>query len=168
MVAGHTRCLVDGHFGLLKRKYQRSNVNSIPELVEVLESSAATNTSHTVDGSNMWREWDSFFTQFFRPVPHIQRQQHFRFDHTSPGKVIVREGLDSQPTTVSLSKRSVTLADVQNAEIPQFLLPGGLSVERQKYLFKEIRPHVSVDCQDQLCPSPAEEECPLQLAIDTG
>ena len=111
MIAGHTRCLVDGHFGLLKRKYRRSDVHSIPQLEAAVNDSAATNTAHVVDGNEIWRAWDVFFAEFFRPVPNVQKRQHFRFDHGSPGQVFVRGAVDMPEEAISLLKANVSLAD---------------------------------------------------------
>ena len=44
------------------------------------------------------------------------------------------------------------MARVRAAEV---LKAGGLSVERKKYLYKEIRQYVFPDCQDDLRPSPS-------------
>ena len=45
MVAGHTRCLVDGCFGLLKQKFRRSDVFCLQQLEAVVNSSAACNVA---------------------------------------------------------------------------------------------------------------------------
>ena len=47
--------------------------------------------------------------------------------------------------------------------MPEVLTPAGLSQERQAYLFKQIRPHVPPEFQDELCPPPAasqDDDCP--------
>ena len=46
MIAGHTRCLEDGHFGLLMRRYRRSDVKSMQQLAVTVDEYAATNMSH--------------------------------------------------------------------------------------------------------------------------
>ena len=102
----------------------------------------------------MWCEWDTFLLRFFDRVPHVQKRQHFRFDNESPGHVFIRESVDQPEVDVPLLRKKTTVADVLNADLPIVLPSGGLSVERMKYLYKDIRPHASPDCQDELCPSP--------------
>ena len=53
MVAGHTRCLVDGCFGLLKQKFRQSDVYTLQQLSEVVNSSAMCNVSVVVDSNRM-------------------------------------------------------------------------------------------------------------------
>ena len=43
MPAGHTRCQVDGFFGLVKQKYRRSNSNTLEHLRDVVNSSSISN-----------------------------------------------------------------------------------------------------------------------------
>ena len=62
MIAGHTRCRVDGCFGLLKRKYRRSDCFTMEQLAEAVNSSAAPNVAQLMPGFGIsWREWDVFF-----------------------------------------------------------------------------------------------------------
>ena len=44
MRVGHTRCFVDGGFGLVKQKYRKSDVDTVSQLAEAVNSSAAFNT----------------------------------------------------------------------------------------------------------------------------
>ena len=50
-----------------------------------------------------------------------------------------------------------TPEQVRAAGLPQVLPPAGLSQERQKYLFKDIRPFVADPYKDELCPPVPEE-----------
>ena len=83
IVAGH-QCLIDGHFGLVKRRDRRSDIGSLTQPASPVEASAATNVAHIVNGDAVWREWDAFFKGLFGTVPQIQKQQHFRFSADSP------------------------------------------------------------------------------------
>ena len=148
MVAGHTRCLVEGPFGLVKCKYRRSDVGSMPQLESAVDASAATNKAHLVNGSEMWREWDNFFNQFFHSVPQIQKKTALPLDQETLGQVFVRKSVDKAKVAVPLLKRNVTVAQVRNATLPAVITAPGLSLERQQYLFKEIRPDVAAECQD--------------------
>ena len=60
-ITGHTRCYVDGYFGLIKQKIQRSNCSKPHQLVELVDSSVACNVPELVGRSSLeWREWNKF------------------------------------------------------------------------------------------------------------
>ena len=166
MIVGHTRCLVDGHFGLLKRRYRQHDIYTLPQLVTVAEDSAKTNFAHLVDGDGMWREWDVFLQQLFRPVKGVRSFQHFLFNSETPGVVLVKATRDGKEKQLSLLKPNVSLAQVRSAALPATLSAGGITAERQKYLFTDIRPHVPACFQDDLCPLPVPVACePQQQAF---
>ena len=43
MRVGHTRCFVDGGFGFLKQRYRKSDVDTVQQLADATEESAAFN-----------------------------------------------------------------------------------------------------------------------------
>lgn len=68
MVAGHTRCLVDGCFGIVKRSYRRADVDTLKHLANVVHHSASVNTAQLFkdpDHPVCYFEWDEFLLQFF-------------------------------------------------------------------------------------------------------
>lgn len=157
MVAGHTRCLVDGCFGLLKRAYRRSDCFTMEQLAAVVDSSAACNVAQVYPGSTIrWRSWDTFLLQHFRPVPGISKLHHCDFKAVQPGQMVVKETVDGPEAVRSLLKTSKEA--VSNAGLPAIMPAGGLSAERQAYLFKEIRQFVPPAFQDELCPEPQVAE----------
>ena len=85
MVAGHTRCLVDGCFGMVKRKYRRSDCDTISELAQVVNESAKCNQAQLVRNQTMrdmavkWYSWDTHLGQFFKPLKGILKFHHFEF-----------------------------------------------------------------------------------------
>ena len=154
MIAGHTRCLVDGCFGLLKRKYRRSDCFTMEQLAEVVNSSAAPNVAQLMPGSGIsWREWDAFFVGHFRKVPNISRMHHFEFTSTSlTATVRYRESLDDEWMSTDLLK--TTKEQLIDAGLPPVIPAGGLSLKRQAYLHSDIRPFVPDAYKDTLCPAP--------------
>lgn len=151
MIAGHTRCLVDGCFGLVKRKYRRSDIYTVGQLEAVVNSSAVCNVAQRGDDVN-WYEWDSFMDQHFRKIKGISKQHHFTFDAAEPGKVTVRE-LDGSPAQlVEIAKGPI--ANLSAALMPPILPRGGVTEERATYLYKEIRQFVAPHFKDELCPPP--------------
>ena len=83
MIAGHTHCLVDGCFGLIKQKYRRSDCDTLAQLQKVLEDSASVNVSQLFQEptsshpSFKWYDWVSFLDERIKPVIGIRPLQHF-------------------------------------------------------------------------------------------
>ena len=154
MIAGHTRCLVDGCFGLLKKKFRRSDCFTMEQLAEVVENSAAPNVAQLAAGSGIiWREWDSFFVKYFRRVPNVSRMHHFEFRSTSvTAKVMFRKSLSDDWQSVELLKTSKQ--ELLKAGLPKVLPASGLSRKRQEYLHSDVRPFVLERYRDVLCPAP--------------
>ena len=156
MRVGHTRCLVDACFGLLKKRYRASNCDSMQQLKETVEASAKCNSVQLFQWE--WREWDLFLSASFKPLPGIRQYYHFRFSKDSPGIVFTQEGCDSPVSEHSLLKRGVKASDFHLSCLPPILPPMGLSRERALYLHREIRPFVKAQHRDELCPCPAENQ----------
>ena len=154
MITGHTRCLVDGCFGLLKRSYRRNNVYSMSQLADVVDSSAGRNAAQVIPGSGLvWREWDRFFMRFFKPVPGISKMHYMRTTRTDPGVLFVKEAADSPERQVQILK--VPSDELLQAGLPSTISPGGLSAERKLYLYSQIREHVPPQYQEEVSPAPS-------------
>ena len=71
MRVGHTCtcCLVDGHFGLIKKIYHQSDTDTLSQMAEVVERSSTNNISQLYSWE--WRKWDSFFQKMFNHVSLI-------------------------------------------------------------------------------------------------
>ena len=152
MRVGHTRCLVDGHFGLIKKIYRQSDTDTLAQMAEVVQRSSTNNFAQLYEWQ--WRKWDEFFSKHFRKIPLITKYQHFRFSSTAPGTVYVRKCWNSEEKAIQILKRGVTCTKVRRARIPSVISPAGLTEERKRYLYHEIRPFVSPQFQDITCPSP--------------
>ena len=86
----HGRCLVDAGFANVKRLYQRTDVDSLSGLVDVVAKSAKSNSPVTYlndAGEHTWEwyDWKTFTSNFFTSVKGIRKMRHFRFSSLSPG-----------------------------------------------------------------------------------
>ena len=70
MVVGHTRCAVDGGFGVVKKKIRSSDTDTACQLVDLVNPSGLRNTATLCDWQ--WRSWDSFFMNDFKRVVGMQ------------------------------------------------------------------------------------------------
>ena len=77
MGVGHTRCMVDACFGLLKERYRASDCDTMAELKATVELSAKCNSVQLFQWE--WREWDKFLASSFKPFPGIRQICHFQF-----------------------------------------------------------------------------------------
>ena len=152
MRVGHTRCMVDACFGLLKKRYRSSDCDTMEHLKTTVELSAKCNSVQLYTWE--WREWDNFFISSFKPFPGIRKVQHFRFTRSSPGIVFARATCESPESQFKLLKRDVRPTQFKRDHLPPSLTPPGLSTVRAKYLHEEIREFVYPEFRDVLCPSP--------------
>ena len=120
-------------------------------LVDVVNSSAVCNVAQVYQGSSIaWRSWDAFLGMHFYRAPKISKMHHCTFDVLQPGKISWKRSFADAEETFSILKTSKEA--LQSAGLPSILPAGGLSQERQTYLFKEIRQFVAPAFQDELCP----------------
>jgi hypothetical protein len=90
-VAYHGRCLVDAGFGLLKKLYRRTDIDTLHQLRDVVEESATSNRAVLFQGPDGWdwRDWKSFLSQYYKPIKGIRKYHHFTFDAEKPGKWMI-------------------------------------------------------------------------------
>ena len=71
-----------------------------------------------------------------------------RFSSEHPGFVFSWNTLNGDEVKKKLNK--VSLEEFSSSVLPQVLKPPGLTHEQQKYLYENIRPHVTPEFQDNL------------------
>lgn len=140
MTVGHTRCSVDGCFGLIKKSYRRSDTDTLKQLYDVVNRSAECNQAQAFEWE--WKAWDEFLSVFFKPIPAVTKYHHFRFSKDYPGYVFVRQSIDAQEVKVNILKRGKTID--YNAS-PALLIPAGMSKVRKDY----VRQHIVPFCMDK-------------------
>jgi len=105
MRVGHTPCMVDACFGLLKKRYRSSECDTMEHLKTTVELSAKCNSAQLFDWE--WREWDTFLINSFKPCPGIRKIQHFRFSEASPRIVFTRASCHEPESEFKLRKQGV-------------------------------------------------------------
>ena len=159
MISGHTKFSPDWCFGLLKKRYRRTRVGSLIDLVTVVNESATVNVAQPTgreDGSPIVTtyDWQEYFSTFCTKVKGIKKLHHLRFDSASPGFVYVKERAGS--TEVKRSILKVKNWSPKADELPPILPPSGLSLQRQWYLYNHIREYCTEATKDVICPLPGE------------
>lgn len=164
LVVGHTKFSPDGFFGLIKRFYRRSQVYTYDHLVKTIEMSSKN--GHNIcqiyrksaedQPEIVYRDWVSWLGKYFKSVPDITSYHHFKMNNTEPGKLIVKEALDSEEKTLDLIKKESQINQHNPfSGLPERIMPLGLSIEREWYLYDQIRMHIPNELdKDQTCPKP--------------
>lgn len=134
MIVGHTRCSVDGGFGLAKKKYRSADCDSPAQLVTTIEASATQNKVKLYSWE--WRDWDTFLSKKFKKIIGITKFHHFHFSKAHPGIVKVKESAEGEEVSLQLLKSEDTSVDA--SDLPDVIAAGGLSDDRQKYLLDNV------------------------------
>ena len=98
MIPGHTKFAPDRFFGLFKKKFRTSNVETMLDMARVVRSTTdkATNIPQlVVDPTSQEQlvhvyKWSEFLLCFFRPIPHILSYQIFSVSSSKPGKILLQ------------------------------------------------------------------------------
>ncbi|XP_056000513.1 uncharacterized protein LOC130048183 [Ostrea edulis] len=154
-IPGHTRCLVDAGFGQIKKLYRRTDCDTKGDIARVIELSSKSNKAVCFsDDAWVCRNWKEYLSVRFKAIKGIQQYQQFRFSAEAPGHVFVKRRADSEETRVLLLMNGAPFSSVN--DVPAQLIPGGLTEERQRYLYHFVRDLVRPSAQDQTCPAPEE------------
>ena len=105
-------------------------------------------------------DWANFFDHPYRQraLKGIKSMHHLTFTDSKPGYVIVKGSVDSPEREIKLVQDDKWKP--QATDLPPIIPPPGLSLERRQYLFDKIREFCPEECQDLVCPDPAQEHTP--------
>lgn len=161
LIVGHTKFSPDSHFGLIKQRYRRSQIYTYEQLAETIEASAHAgyNYCHRFHQKErqreiVYRDWSDWLSSYFNQIKGITSYHHFIINDENKGSIILKERVDSEGKSFKLLKNQV---DFKSSRIypPVCLTPPSLSLERQWYLYEQIRMHIpSAIDQDITCPKP--------------
>ena len=130
----------------------RSDCDTLQHVADAVSQSSKGNEAVIIQNDSVkYREWKEFIQTAFLPLKGIRKFHHFYFSALLPGIVLCSVDADSEKVPVVLRKEDIC------ADLPSEILPGGLSRERQIYLYKNIRPHVREQFRNITCPEFNEE-----------
>lgn len=158
LVSGHTKFSPDRGFGMLKKKYATSTIDSLHDLAVCVNSSSpkglqkavitydpSTNEHHVI-----WSNWTDYLQQLFKKMPGLTQHHHFIF--TSDGLVRTKAYADSDEQCCYLEKPDWSL---DAALIIEDIVSDGLPLERQWYLYENIRQFIiDENKKDHVAPKP--------------
>ena len=157
MIPGHTKFSPDWCFGLMKKRYRRTKVGGLTDLVGVVNESASVNIAQPTgleDGSVVvtMYDWQEYFKTFCTKVTGIKKLHHLRFESASPGCIFEKERAGSTEVKRSILKDKTWSPKAD--QLPPVLPPSGLSIQRQWYLYNKIREFCPENFKDVTCPRP--------------
>lgn len=155
LTAGHTKFSPDSCFGLVKRRFRRTIVGSIYDIVDVVEKSSTINKAQligTPQGEVLvpTYDWTGHLAPYFRRIKSLKTYHHFTLDSQCPGMVLLKETSDSPVT----KERHLRDDNDIPSELPPTVTPSGLSNEKQWYLYDKIREFCPEGSRDLTCPVP--------------
>ncbi|CAH0403833.1 unnamed protein product [Chilo suppressalis] len=171
LLVGHTKFSPDRMFGLLKQKFSKSTVDTLHDIEECVANSTVSGknkaicTNDYVNGiiNVQWYEWNAFLSEFFTTIPGITQYHHFIIKSDDPFTVECKVLANNPVQKFNIVKKGVTLDDITG--MPNLLVPPGLSLARQWYLFEEIAPLcTSKDAANLTCPKPQKAKPTSQMA----
>ena len=160
LIAGHTKFAPDRCFGIIKKLYKQNYISSIYEFANMVESSSTgvnkAQLGETHDGTVIVPvyDWCSYLEQYFKRLPNIKSYHHFRFTKDEPGRVYFKESDLSPEQSLMLLKNPAILPPA--ARLPAKVNPTGLSQDRKRYLFREIRQFCKPGTEELVAPAPQE------------
>lgn len=143
-------------------RYRRTKVDGLADLVDVVNASSTVNTAQLVgspDGTVIvpTYDWQTFLGEHLNKLVGIKSFHHLRFSSQHKGSVFVKLRSDSPEVKYDLLKHPWTPTAT---DLPELVIPKGLSLQRQWYLFLKIAEFVSEMYRAITCPRPAEPEPP--------
>lgn len=161
LIVGHTKFSPDSHFGFIKQRYRSSHIYTYEQLVKTIEEStfAGYNKCHKFNQEEKqkkitYRNWSEWLSTYFKQIKGITDYHHFIIRSENKGFVVLKEDIESEGTLFELLKTPI---DFKSSRMypPLCLNPPGLSLERQWYLYEQIRMHIpnEVD-KESTCPRP--------------
>ncbi|GES98234.1 hypothetical protein GLOIN_2v1484099 [Rhizophagus clarus] len=156
MIPGHTKFICDSCFSLIKVLYRKSKVNTIDDIVSIIDRSTTVhlNTSQRYlngEGFKYYNFKDYF--QKYKKLPNIQKQHHFYFNSLHPGEVFYKDKLEDE-----YKKAIIRNFPFDSDILPSTISIRPLSLKRQEELHKEIAPYIDISFRNITCPKPKEHE----------
>jgi hypothetical protein len=152
MIPGHTKFICDGCFGLIKVLYRKSKVNTVDDVVSIINRSTTNNfnvAQRYLNGEGF--QYYNFKNHFqnFKKLLNIQKYHHFYFSSQHPGIVFYKDKLEN-----NYEKATIRTIFYDTNILPPTISFRPLSLKRQEELYKEIAPYVDLPFREITCSKP--------------
>ena len=163
LLAGHTKFAPDWGFGLVKRQFRKTVINCLEDITDAVKKSAPAVSLSQLCASQEGEiivpvyDWTSYLAAFFKKLPGLLKFHHFTFKSGS-SVVAAQEFSDSPSIEFDLSQPRAP--ELNSEDHPPELQSSGLGLDRQWYLYREIRQFVEEGYKDLVAPLPKEADRP--------
>ncbi|KAF0371053.1 chaperonin: PROVISIONAL [Gigaspora margarita] len=145
MIPEYTKFICDRYFSLIKILYRKSRVNTVDNVVSIINRSTTINFNVAQHYLNNFKN----YFQTFSKLSNIQKYQHFYFTSRNPGIVFYKDDIDDDYQNFTIRSSSFnTNTLLSTIDIKP------LSLKRQEELYKEIAPYVDLPFRDITCSKP--------------
>ena len=148
----HTKFAPDWCFGLFKRFYRLWKIGCLDDIIHCVNHSALPNVAQLVgtqDGTTVvpMYDWSSYLENHTikTALKGTIKMHHFRFSKMDPGKVYVKNKSTNPERCINLLRHPW---NPTAREMPQQIVPTGLSLDRKQYLYDKIREFCPEEVQD--------------------
>lgn len=117
LVAGHTKNVVDGASGHIRRKLKYNDARTPAEMMVIMEISR--NRTQFVQAQHVpWRLWKEFLQAFKMLTSYAITKYHFfRFKRESPGQIFAKEfSFSVEEMSLNMLHRGVSLESIRHQE----------------------------------------------------
>ena len=102
-------------------------------------------------------KWSAYLSNYFKSIPSILSYHNFSLNDSYPGIVCLREHSDGEEVRINIMKENADLSTLST--LPETAVIPGLNLQRQWYLYENIRQHCkSTLSADITCPKPSQEK----------
>ena len=119
----HTRCPLNGCFGLFKKSFRSNEVESMKDCEAMINLSC-----DAYDALRMcwpWLEWGVFLVKFNSQLKALHGYQHFSVSRENPITVMLKRRCDRVADSLRLLKPGVPVKDIINAGRLVIVTPSG-------------------------------------------
>ena len=124
MIPGYTKFICDSCFGLIKVLYQKSKINTIDDIVSIINHSITVhpNTFQCyLDGEGFqYYNFKDYF-KMFKKIPNIQKYHHFYFTSQHPRIVFYKDRIEDEYKKATIHTFSYTTNNLPSIINPRFL-----------------------------------------------
>ena len=158
---GHSRCWNDLFMGVFKKKFRNCDIKSLEEIYQIGERCCGPANSITpilVGNDNQdidfpLLDWTDKFSHINNlDASILNNNNHFEISNEVPGLVLCRRLGNSD--TISYALIAAEDLDSISDDLPEDLEIEGISLERRKYLYDNIREFTLTRYQGLICPNP--------------
>lgn len=174
MPSGHSRCWNDLFMGVFKKKFRNCDINSLQDIYQIAERCCGpsnsispilvANDSGDIDFPLL--DWNDKFSHINNLDASILiNNNHFEISNEVPGLVLCRRLVNSDTISYAL----IANEDLESIsdDLPEDLEIDGISYERKRDLFENVREFTPIKHQSLICPNPENDSVmPAIIRID--